>query len=331
MAISYEKLFKIFSANLKKSHPAQAYLQRHSLSPNIGIGYNAQGWDQLQHCLIFPLKRQHDRIVGFYGHPITHLQTNPNKYSSGRWYVPKRQGFYPRYPDPYIERLLLTGSILEAAVLWQMHPVWENYTVLACYSPQGLTKEQQVAIASLQALREVVLFFGGAAAPEKANPVLARIVQQLQPLSSSVKMSEVDVPLGETVHNLDASTRLYLLEHRRAYSLEREKQNPEKRNLPLPPSPPSDAAAGSLLNVSDKVKAGPESKEGKGLARPALDRVTLSWIDEQEAQYGISDYELSLQVGQVRNYLYQIRSGKMRISRGVKAAMWHFFQRLNSQ
>ena len=366
MATAYEKLFKVFSANLKKSHPAQEYLQRHGLSPNIGIGYNAQSWDELQQCIIFPLRRQHDKIVGFYGHPITEKPSH----ASGRWFVPRRQGFYPRYPDPYTERLLLTGSILEAALLWQLHPVWENYTVLACYSPQGLTKEQRVAIASLRSLREVVLYFEGTAAeverhpvdrhPE-VNPVLARIEGQLQPLRSGVKISKVNVPPGgsppgETISSLDATTRLHLLDQRTAY-VAYEPKSPERRSVvetttaaatPVSSGASSKGSSGTVMKrhpvERHPVERHPEYRhpeyrhpevadpgsgnEKKRLARPQLDIVTLAWIDQQETHYRISDYELSLQVGQVRNYLYQIRSGKMRMSKGVKAAVWHFFKSL---
>jgi hypothetical protein len=334
MAIAYEKLFKVFSANLKKSHPAQEYLQRHGLSPNIGIGYNAQSWDQLQQCIIFPLRRQHDKIVGFYGLSIT----KQSSHASEQWYAPRRQGFYPRYPDPYTERLLLTGSILEAALLWQLHPVWENYTVLACYSPQGLTKEQRMAIASLRSLREVVLYFEGTAAA--VNPVLARINEQLQPLPSGVKISKVDVPLGGATR-LDASARLHLLDQRTAY-VGYEPKNPERRSVvetaaaATAPTSSGASSKGSPETVMERhpVDRHPEvadpglGNEKRRLARPQLDAVTLAWIDQQEIYYGISDYELSLQVGQVRNYLYQIRSGKMRMSRGVKAAAWHFFESL---
>lgn len=339
MASAYEKLFKVFSANLKKSHPAQEYLQRHGLSSNIGIGYNAQGWDQLPQCIIFPLRRQHDKIVGFYGLPITERPSH----ASGKWFVPRRQGFYPRYPDPYTERLLLTGSILEAALLWQLHPVWENYTVLACYSPQGLTKEQRVAIASLRSLREVVLYFEGTAAA--VNPVLARINEQLQLLSSGVKISKVDVPLGGATH-LDASARLHLLNQRTAY-VGYEPKNPERRSVvetAAAATAPASSEASSRGSIETAIERHPVGRhpvdrhpevadpglvnEKRRLVRPQLDVVTLAWIDQQETRYGISDYELSLQVGQVRNYLYQIRSGKMRMSRGVKAAAWHFFMSL---
>ena len=365
MAIAYEKLFKVFSANLKKSHPAQEYLQRHGLLPNIGIGYNAQGWDQLQQCIIFPLRRQHDKIVGFYGLPITEKSSR----TSAQWFVPRRQGFYPRYPDPYTERLLLTGSILEAALLWQLHPVWESYTVLACYSPGGLTKEQRVAIASLRSLREVVLYFEGKVTevdrhpvdrhPE-ANQVLARIIQQLQPPLLGVKISKVDVPPGgsppgeaspgETISSLDAGARLHLLDQRTAYAPAYETKSPERRGVaettPTAAAPASSAMASKDFpeTVADRHRVVPHpvghypvvadpglGKEDKKVARPRLDVVTLAWIDQQENHYGISDYELSLQVGQVRNYLYQIRSGKMRMSRGVKAAVWHFFKLLEDR
>ncbi|MEM6846315.1 MAG: hypothetical protein AAF632_29150 [Bacteroidota bacterium] len=164
MASSYNQLFEVFKANLKKSYPAQKQLRRLGLGLNIGVGYNAQGWQHskshpLQHCLLFPLRRQNDKIVGFYGYPIKQPEAIKPGHRTNEVYFPKRTGFYPRYPNLYTERLLLTDHILNAARLWQIHKVWENYTVLACYSFHGLRQEQQQAIASLKALREVIFFF----------------------------------------------------------------------------------------------------------------------------------------------------------------------------
>ena len=213
MAIAYKQLFDTFSINLKRSQPALNCLQDLGLSSNIGIGYNARGWDHLQQCIIFPLRRQGDKIVGFYGYPIN--QADRNSLPDEQRYVSKRIGFYPRYPDPYTERLLLTQSIIDAALLWQIHQVWENYTVSACYGNRGLTREQQVGISSLRALREVVLFFSGNSA---GRALLHKVRDQLLKVRPAITISVVDVPTNQTISTLGPSLLINLLGERTVFA-----------------------------------------------------------------------------------------------------------------
>jgi len=62
--------------------------------------------------------------------------------------------------------------------------------------------------------------------------------------------------------------------------------------------------------------------------RPPVDKINLEWIDSFQKQFNITDYELSLQLAQERTYLYHIRAGKMKITKGIKAAIWHYYKRL---
>lgn len=71
-------------------------------------------------------------------------------------------------------------------------------------------------------------------------------------------------------------------------------------------------------------------KKAHKLPRPDPEVISLEWIDEQQKIHRITDYELSLQVGQQRSYLNKVRSGGIGISKGIKAAIWHYFQRLDS-
>ena len=208
MASTNEKLFRTFSANLSKSQSALHCLQRLNLAENIGIGYNGQGWEHLQHCIIFPLQKQHDKIVGFYGYPL-HVDQEPS-------YWPRRTGFYPRYPDVYTERLLLTDSVVGAAYLWQIPQIWERYTVLACYDNQGLTKEQRIAIASLQKMREITLFFKGNAS---GQALAGKVGGQLS-LITGVTLYQVDTPDEGTgtINTLGGSKSLDLLSSRTVYT-----------------------------------------------------------------------------------------------------------------
>ncbi len=211
MAIPYQELFDTFAINLKRSPPALDCLQRLGLSPNIGLGYNARGWDRLQQCIIFPLRRKNDRIVGFYGYPIS--EATRDKLPDAQRYVSKRIGFYPRYPDPYTKRLLLTQSIIDAALLWQIHQVWDNYTVSACYGNRGLTQEQLVGISSLRALREVVLFFNGNSAGRALVHKVGRQVLKARP---EIILTAADSPSNETISTLGPSVLIRMLGERSA-------------------------------------------------------------------------------------------------------------------
>ena len=209
MAIPFEQLFDTFAINLKRSQPALDCLQRLGLSSNIGLGYNARGWDRLQQCIIFPLRRQNNRIVGFYGYPIN--QATRDNLPDEQRYVSRRIGFYPRYPDPYTERLLLTQSIVDAALLWQIHPIWDSYTVSACYSSRGLTREQLTGISSLRALWEVVLFFNGNSA---GRALVHRVGEQLLKARPEIIPTVVDSPSNETISTLGPSTLIKILGER---------------------------------------------------------------------------------------------------------------------
>lgn len=67
------------------------------------------------------------------------------------------------------------------------------------------------------------------------------------------------------------------------------------------------------------------------LPRPDPEVVTLEWIDEQQLFHHITDYELSLQLCQQRSYLNKVRAGGIGITKGIKAAIWHYFRRLDSR
>ena len=322
MANTNEKLFRTFSANLSKSQSALHCLQRLNLLSNIGIGYNGQGWEHLQHCIIFPLQKQYDKIVGFYGYPL-HADQEPS-------YWPRRTGFYPRYPDVYTERLLLTDSVVSAAYLWQIPQIWERYTVLACYDNKGLTKEQRIAIASLQKLKEVILFFKGNAS---GQALAGKVGGQLS--LSGVTFYQVDSSIEDAINNLGGSKCLDLLNSRTVY------HSKEKERARAAEDRPQAVVLKEDATLPDKVEqlqtvppvsgndAKPKVNHSKiQELRPKLDLIDLAWIDEQQRRYGITDYELSLQLGQSQNYLYQIRAGKLKISKGNKAAIWHFFKRV---
>ncbi len=91
--IPYEKLFKVFQANFKKSEYAKRYLKnRHINAEAAQAGFNATGWPPMKQCVIFPLKDKDDKIVSFYGRSIY------NKNEAKHFYSKDRKGLYPRWP-----------------------------------------------------------------------------------------------------------------------------------------------------------------------------------------------------------------------------------------
>ena len=59
---------------------------------------------------------------------------------------------------------------------------------------------------------------------------------------------------------------------------------------------------------------------------PPIEIITLDWIDKQREKHQISDYRLSLLIGQDRSYLGSIRNGKKGMNKGVKSAIWYLFK-----
>ncbi|MGJ5676866.1 MAG: CHC2 zinc finger domain-containing protein, partial [Nostochopsis sp.] len=108
--MQYEKLFKVFQANIKKSESAKAYLQNRNISIEASqAGFNATGWPQMKQCVIFPLKDKDDKIVSFYGRAIH------NKNESKHFYSKDRKGLYPRWPISSTKTLILTEAVIDAA------------------------------------------------------------------------------------------------------------------------------------------------------------------------------------------------------------------------
>ena len=66
------------------------------------------------------------------------------------------------------------------------------------------------------------------------------------------------------------------------------------------------------------------------MTRPPFDEITIPWIREQQKKHGITDYELGMQIGQQPNYLSDVFNTppKRNLSKIGKAAIWHFFKKL---
>src|SRR5690606_16186825 len=108
------------------------------------------------------------------------------------------------------KKLILTEAIIDAATLLQVEAITADYTVLSCYGTNGLTEEHQQAIKELQQLDEVIFFFDGDEAGQKAVEKYSELIKQLKP---TVKISNINTPEGEDINSLAQGHELEILAH----------------------------------------------------------------------------------------------------------------------
>ena len=195
----FEKLFKGFTATLKKNEKAQAYLKDRSIE-KAEAGFNDGKWENLKQCVIFPLRDKKEKIVSLYGRSIH------NNEEAKHFYTRNRKGLYPGYPKADTKQLILTEAIIDAATLRQHI----EYTVLTCYGTNGFTTEHEQAIKELKQLKEVIIFFDGDEAGREGTKRIAEKLHQLQP---EIKISSINTPEGEDVNSLTQSHESGILSH----------------------------------------------------------------------------------------------------------------------
>jgi len=236
----YEKLFKVFQSNLKKSEPAKVYLKERNLE-KTEAGFNGNAWENLKHCVIFPLRDQQNKIVSLYGRSIL----PPSPVGEGRgeagkhFYTRNRQGLYPGYPPIAIgadtKQLILTEAIIDAATLLQ----YTRYSILACYGTNGFTAEHEQAIKELKQLEEIILFFDG---DEAGREGAKRVADKLYPLKPGIQISCVNTPEGEDINSLSQSHTpeifSHLIESRTAFTFSNAIKNTAPVNPPFDSSNP---------------------------------------------------------------------------------------------
>jgi len=159
MKTDYEKLFGQLKKNFKSGQAIKYLEQRNLDRKKIEIGYNANTWEQLKHCIVFPLRNKQDGIVSFYGRSIY------DKENAKHYYLKNRTGLYPSYPKEDTRTLVLAESVIDASSLLQSDL---GLKVLALYGANGLTEEHREAIRNLKELEEIILFFDGDQAGRKA-------------------------------------------------------------------------------------------------------------------------------------------------------------------
>jgi DNA primase/DNA-binding MarR family transcriptional regulator len=196
---SYEKLYKVFLTNLKKSEKAKEYLQQRGID-KTEAGFNDGQWEHLKHCVIFALRDKKDKVVSLYGRSIY------NNSDAKHYYTRNRKGLYPGYPKPSTRQLILTEAIIDAATIEQH----TDYTTLACYGTNGFTIEHEQAIRDLKHLEEVIVFFDG---DEAGREGVKRVASKIRQINDQLKISVVNTPDDEDVNSLIHSHTMEILSH----------------------------------------------------------------------------------------------------------------------
>ena len=209
----YDKLFQQLKMNFKTGQAVKYLEQRNLDKKKIEIGYNANTWSYLKHCIIFPLRNEQGEIVSFYGRSVY------DKENAKHFYLKNRSGLYPSYPKSEPKILILTEAIIDAASLLQLELEME---ILAMYGTNGLTEEHQKAIRNIEELEEIVQFFDGDEPGRKAVEKWTPVLKELQP---KAKVSYVVTPDGEDVNSLSQSHEPEIFHHLLSERIELKPQN----------------------------------------------------------------------------------------------------------
>ena len=183
----FETIFKKLKQN-RGSSKAKQYLSERGLEP-LNIGYNATAYKNLKNCIVFPLVNNENKVVSLYGRSI----------NKGHFYTENRKGLFPKYPPAETTKIILTESIIDAQTLLQSKEITNQYEILALYGTNGFSKEHFEVIKKLEELKEVVLFFDGDPAGEKANEKIKKELLQINP---NLLVSIVKTPENEDVNSL---------------------------------------------------------------------------------------------------------------------------------
>jgi DNA primase len=155
-------------------------------------------------CIVFALKNRANQVSGMY------FRSTINDTDQKHYYLKDRQGLYPGYPSADTKKLILTEAIIDAATLVQVFEITSNYSVLACYGTNGFTEEHEQAVRELEQLEEIIFFFDGDEAGQKA---VEKYTEQIKQLKPNVKITNINTPEGEDVNSLAQGHEIGILAH----------------------------------------------------------------------------------------------------------------------
>lgn len=272
------RMFTYFKNAVHNSKPAQDYIKSRGLdATQLEIGYNSGQFhhgqrkdealiaacEQLgllaawgtntreggqaykafgRNCIVFALRNAGHQVCGLYFRSIL------NDTDGRHFYLRDRSGLYPGYPDAGSVRLILTESVIDAAVLAQHSFITKQYSVLACYGTNGFTPEHRGAITGLVHLQEIIFAFDGDGAGEAAT---AKYSAQLRALLPHLQQSSLLIPEGEDLASLAAGHEPDVLEHllTERNPLFTSVENPSEKEKSLPQQ-----TAGTNLDSTDPYK-----------------------------------------------------------------------------
>ena len=222
-----EAVFLQMRRRLHRSKNALRYLKERNLHPTgLEIGYNHYQTDfkHLRNCIIFPLKNIKGEVVSLYGRSITGQGDNAH------YYLKNRRGLYPGYPAPDTTSLIIVEAIIDAATL-MCHLSEDTGAVLSLYGTNGWNEEHTEVIRSLKDLQEVILFFDGDEAGNKAVETHASLLRTMKP---GIKISRVNTPQGEDANSLLSGHESGILNHlieERTFLFSNEKSSSENKKV----------------------------------------------------------------------------------------------------
>jgi DNA primase len=217
----------------------QAYLQTGLLKPDK-FGRENSYYTRFNNCIVFPLLDKSGNIASLYGRHI----------DKGHHYLEgEHKGLYPKYPEQETTRIILTEAIIDAATLLQVPGITKDFAILALYGTNGFTGEHGQAIAEMDNLKEVVLFFDGDQAGTEAT---REVATELKRVNEKLAVTVVDTPVGEDVNSLaighEPEIFTHLLENRIPFSFSVEKEKTTGTGSFTPPT------ASSLKVTADYMR-----------------------------------------------------------------------------
>jgi DNA primase len=217
LKMNYQDIFQGLKQSLANSKKATEYLQSRNINDiTLEIGYNpasglsieaAKNFKGLRNCIVFPLKDKSGNITSLYGRSIS------NSKESKHFYTANRKGLYPGYPEKETTTLILTESIIDTATIIKYYNCTGAkfcVSTLALYGTNGLTEEHLQAILELEHLKEIILFFDGDEAGEKAAQTHFETLHTLKP---EITISKVETPQGEDPNSLVQGHEPEILTH----------------------------------------------------------------------------------------------------------------------
>ncbi len=146
-------------------------------------------------CVIFPLTDKKGNITGMYGRSTS--QSNAPK-AGKHFYLKSSKGLFYS-PKQDTKKLIITESIIDFLSIYQVDEIRKQYDFLPIYGTNRLTEEHSEAINKLNNLEEVIFFFDGDEAGEKAAKKYA---EQLIIDNDQLTISEVQTPQNEDINSL---------------------------------------------------------------------------------------------------------------------------------